>query len=165
MIYAGISRVFLQRTHYQASKSGLNRWLAIIPGAGQGLLVGGLILTLLALVPVPGIPRQAILDSAIGGRMVEATVSVQRPLEGIFGPALRQGLGFLTVKPEVEAGETVTLKFQVPHPTPDADAEEDMLALVNVEREQAGLVPLTMDGPLRDLARAQAADMFQHGYF
>jgi uncharacterized protein YkwD len=165
VVYAGISRLFLQRTQYQASKSGLNRWLALIPGALQGLLIGGLILTMLVLVPVPGIPRQAILDSAIGGQLVEATVSVQRPLEGIFGPALRQSLGFLTVKPEVEAGETVTLKFQVPNPTPDSAAEEEMLSLVNAERVQAGLVPLTMDAPLRDLARTHAADMFQHGYF
>ncbi|MDQ2806602.1 MAG: CAP domain-containing protein [Chloroflexota bacterium] len=163
--YTGITHVLLQHTHYRATRSSLNRWLALLPGAGQGLLVGALLLTVLALVPLPGLPHDAILNSAIGGRLVAATVAVQRPLDGIFGPALRQTLGFLTVKPEAAGGETVTLNFQVPQPSTDAEAEEAMLSLVNAERSKAGLPTLAMDAPLRDLARSHAADLFRQGYF
>ncbi len=163
--YTGLTHILLQRTRYRATRSSFNRRLALLPGAIQGLLVGGLGLTLLALVPLPGLPHAAILNSAIGGRLVEATVAVQRPLDNIFGPALRQTLGFLTIKPEATSGETVTLKFQVPQPTPDAAAEEEMLSLVNAERSNAGLPLLAMDAPLHDLARSHAADLFQKGYF
>ncbi|HMA33547.1 MAG TPA: CvpA family protein [Chloroflexia bacterium] len=165
LLYTGIAHVLLRRTFYQASRSRANRWLALLPGALQGVLIGSLLLTLLALAPIPGMPQQAILNSAIGGRLVSATVAVERPLEGVFGPALRQSLGFLTVKPEGESGETVLLKFQVPAPAADPDAEEQMLNLVNAERSGRGLAPLVMDPALRQLARAHATDMFQQGYF
>ncbi len=163
--YAGLTHVLLQRTRYRATRSSLNRWLAIMPGAAQGLLVGGLLLTVLALVPLPGIPHEAILNSAIGGRLVAVTVAVQRPLDGIFGPTLRQTFGFLTVKPEAANGETVTLHFQVPQPTADTEAEEAMLSLVNAERSKAGLPILARDAGLRDLARSHATDLFRQGYF
>jgi uncharacterized protein YkwD len=165
LVFTGISRLILHRTHYQASRSTLNRWLAVLPGAAQGLLVGGLLLTVLALAPIPGVPQQTILHSAIGGALVRTTVAFERPLEGVFGPALRQTLGFLTVKPEPESGETVALKFQVPAPTVDPDAEERMLMLINAERSARDLAPLAMDPALRQLARAHATDMFQQGYF
>jgi uncharacterized protein YkwD len=119
----------------------------------------------LALAPIPGLPQQAILDSAIGGRLVTATVGIERPLESVFGPALRQTLGFLTVKPEPESGETVDLKFRVSAPTVEPGAEEQMLTLVNTERANAGLTPLVMDDALRQLARMHGADMFRQGYF
>lgn len=165
IVYTAVSRILLGRSLYRAARSPLNRWLALLPGALQGLLVGGLLLTLLALAPIPGLPHQAILDSEIGGRLVSAAVDLERPLETIFGPALQQTLGFLTVKPEIGPGETVALKFEVSAPTTDADAEEQMLSMVNAERSKAGLPPLAMDPPLRDLARAHGADMFRQGYF
>jgi uncharacterized protein YkwD/uncharacterized membrane protein required for colicin V production len=165
VIVAGIMHVFLRRTYYRAARSGLNRWLALLPGAFQGLLIGSILLTLLALAPLPGLPQQAILDSALGGRLVNATVAFERPLEGIFGPALRQSLGFLTVHPEPQNGETIELHFTVANAPPDTDAEERMLDLVNTERSKAGLGPLAMDAALRALARAHAADMFAQGYF
>ena len=96
---------------------------------------------------------------------MRATVGLERPLEGMFGPALRQTFGFLTVKPEAESGETVALKFQVPAPAVDPDAEERMLSLVNAERSGRGLAPLAMDPAVRRLAQAHATDMFQQGYF
>ena len=43
LIYAGITHILLQRTRYRATRSNLNRWLALLPGSGQGLLVGGLL--------------------------------------------------------------------------------------------------------------------------
>jgi uncharacterized protein YkwD/uncharacterized membrane protein required for colicin V production len=165
VLFMAVSRALLRRALYQSARSPVNRWLAVVPGAAQGLLVGGLLLTVLALAPIPGLPQQAILDSAIGGRLVTATVGIERPLESVFGPALRQTLGFLTVKPEPESGETVDLKFRVSAPTVEPGAEEQMLTLVNTERANAGLTPLVMDDALRQLARMHGADMFRQGYF
>ena len=58
LVYSAITHLLLRRSLYRASRSGLNRWLAIIPGALQGLLIGGLLLTLLALAPSPACPRR-----------------------------------------------------------------------------------------------------------
>ena len=164
-IFALLARWLLQRTFYRTSRSQLNRWLGIVPGALQGLLIAGLLLTVLALAPIPGLPQQAILASTLGGRVVATTVAFERPLESLFGPALRQSLGFLTVQPEPQNGETVALNFHVAAPTPDPDAEERMLVLLNAERSGRGLAPLAMDPALRELARAHATDMFREGYF
>ncbi len=165
LLFTGLAHVVLRRTFYHAARSGLNRWLAIVPGAVQGLLIGGLILSMLALAPLPGLPQQAILHSAIGASLVQATVALERPLEDVFGPALRQSLGVLTVPSEPQSGETVELHFRVARPAPDGEAEERMLALVNAERSGRGLTPLVMDPALQVLGRAHAVDMFQQGYF
>ncbi len=165
LLLAAIGHWMLRRTLYHAARSSLNRWLALLPGALQGLLIGGLLLTVLALAPIPGVPQQAILQSAVGGRLVATAVALERPLEGVFGPALQQTLGFLTVRPEPQSGEMVDLKFRVPDPTVDVAAEERMLDLVNAERSGRGLAPLAMDPTLQALAREHAADMFRQGYF
>jgi len=35
IVFTAISRLILHRTHYQASRSTLNRWLAVLPGAAR----------------------------------------------------------------------------------------------------------------------------------
>ena len=47
----------------------------------------------------------------------------------------------------------------------DPAAEEELLALVNQERERAGLPTLALDPALVPVARAHAAEMFELGYF
>lgn len=165
LLYSGLAYLVLHRTHYRAARSDLNRWLALVPGALQGLAAGSLLLTLLTLAPLPALPRQAILDSALGSRLVQGTLALERPLEGVFGPVVRQTLGFLTVRPAPQSEETVDLKFRVAAPLVDADAEERMLSLLNAERSGRSLPPLAMDPALRELARTHATDMFQQGYF
>jgi uncharacterized protein YkwD/uncharacterized membrane protein required for colicin V production len=146
-----------------------SRALAAVPGALQGLLIAALILTILALVPMQGEIRREIFRAPIAGRLVETTLAVERPLEGIFGPAAREALGFITTRTPTTPGETSTesveLHFQVEDATSDPATEEEMLELVNRERTSRGLVPLEMDGELRLLARAHADDMFRRGYF
>ncbi|TWI80423.1 uncharacterized protein YkwD [Lacibacter cauensis] len=45
------------------------------------------------------------------------------------------------------------------------DLEYQMLQLLNKERKQRGLKPLTADEPLRKVARAHSEDMLRRGYF
>ncbi|MDQ3931183.1 MAG: CvpA family protein [Chloroflexota bacterium] len=174
-IFESLERLVVWRMGYRLRESQTNRLLAIVPGAVQGVLVSAVILTLLALTPQTSSNREVILKSPLGGRLVLATLAVERPLEGIFGPAAREALGFITVAPptgtgkpgehEVVGEKGIKLEFTVDNATADPDNETAMLALVNQERTSRGLPALVMDPELRLVARAHADDMFKRGYF
>ncbi len=159
LLIAGLGDV-----HYSPT----NRVLAVLPGAIQGLIFAAVILTVLALAPLQGY-RQQIINGPLSGKLVQGTLALERPLEGIFGPAARQTLGFITVpslqNPQEAEGQGLKLNFTVDDPVTEPDTEDAMLDLVNKERTQRGLQPLEMDPDLRLLARAHAADMFKRGYF
>jgi uncharacterized protein YkwD/uncharacterized membrane protein required for colicin V production len=175
VVFEAIERLVIWRMGYRLRESQTNRLLAIIPGAVQGVLVSAVILTLLALTPQTSNNRNVILKSALGGKLVSATLAVERPLEGIFGPAAREALGFITVAPptgtgrqgeqEVVGEKGIQLEFTVDDATADPDNETAMLALVNQDRTSRGLNALEMDPELRLVARAHADDMFKRGYF
>ena len=163
-----IENLLLWRIRPDWHFSQANRLLAVLPGALQGLLTGAILLTMLALLPVGRGVRDDILNAPLSGRLVAATLSVERPLEGIFGPAAHEALGLLIVPPARPGEATegaVRLNFTVQDALPDPTSEQAMLDLVNQERMSRGLLPLEMDGELRLLARAHADDMFKRGYF
>lgn len=165
-----LGEVLLRRQFgHELGRSQVNRWLAVVPGAAQGVLTSAVLLTMLALLPVQGDLRNDVLEAPLAGKLVEATLAVERPLEGIFGPAAREALGFLTIKPPTgrgeKGGESVNLDFTVDDARPTSTEEEAMLARVNEERTSRGLVALVMDEELRGVARAHADDMFKRGYF
>jgi uncharacterized protein YkwD len=164
-----VERAIVRRFGYSLQESPSNRALAVIPGAVQGAIISAVLLTMLALLPIQNEMRQDVLKSAIGGRLVSATLALERPFEGIFGPAAQEALGFITVEPPAEPGQTseggIELQFTVSDAKPDPADEEGMLELVNKERTSRGLDGLVMDEALRQLARSHADDMFRRGYF
>jgi uncharacterized protein YkwD/uncharacterized membrane protein required for colicin V production len=169
LVLGMVERGIVRRYGYSLQESPSNRILAVFPGAVQGLIIASVLLTMLALLPLQADTRQAVLKSPIGGRLVSATLALERPFEGIFGPAAREALGFLTVKPPTQEGETgeegIKLQFTVADAQPDVVDEQGMLELVNRERTSRGLGALEMDEGLRQLARSHADDMFRRGYF
>lgn len=180
-VFGLIETLLIRRFFFRLNYSPTSRGLAVLPGAAQGLVGAAVFLTMLALIPIGINVRGDILNSPIAGRLVDTTLTLERPLEGIFGPAAREALGFITVRPPTNPGESgaggtgggesgnheegIQLNFTVDHATADPSAEEAMLALVNRERAAAGLEPLVMDSELVLVARAHAEDMFKRGYF
>ena len=177
-IFGLIETLLIRRLFFQLNYSPTSRGLAVLPGAAQGLVGAAVFLTMLALVPIGTNFRNDIFNSPIAGRLVGMTLTLERPLEGIFGPAAREALGFITVKPPASPGEGgqtgqnegskeegVKLNFTVDNATADPATEGAMLALVNQERTSRGLEPLVMDPELVLVARAHAEDMFKRGYF
>jgi uncharacterized protein YkwD/uncharacterized membrane protein required for colicin V production len=168
-LFGLIEAVLHRRFGERLQSSQFNRYLGVIPGALQGLLTSAVILTMIALLPVAGGLRRDVLRSPIGGALVNATLTVERPLEGIFGPAARRALDFVTIKPpSTDTGgsnEAINLNYTVDDAEPAPQTEEDMLALINQERTSRGLNALVMDEPLRQVARKHADDMFRRGYF
>ena len=154
---------------YDAHASPLNRALAVLPGALQGLIVATAMLTVAALLPVAEPIRREIGRSAVGSRLVQASDVATGPLAAVFEPALREAEGFVTLRPPTAPGDTGQERIDLPFQVRDAPAlpavEQEMLALVNRERVAAGLAPLAMDPDLQRVARAHADDMLRRGYF
>ncbi|MDQ5823805.1 MAG: CvpA family protein [Chloroflexota bacterium] len=179
-LFGLVETLLVRRLFFRLNYSATSRGLAVLPGAAQGLVAAAVFLTMLALIPLGTGIRNDILNSPIAGRLVDTTLTIERPLEGIFGPAAREALGFITVRPPSNPGEGtpgqggenggsedegVELNFTVNDATADPSTEEAMLALVNRERAAHGLEPLVMDPELVLVARAHADDMFKRGYF
>jgi uncharacterized protein YkwD/uncharacterized membrane protein required for colicin V production len=171
LVFNIIERTILHKFGYGLQENAGNRALAVLPGALQGAISAAVLLTLMALLPLQSNVRTDVLRSPIAGRLVSATLALERPFEGVFGPAAREALGFLTVKPPTggdtptEHAEYVELQFTVDNPEVSLNDEAGMLELVNQERTSRGLQPLVMDTELLVVARDHARDMFKRGYF
>lgn len=140
-----------------------NRSLGFIPSLGSGVIFASFILTLFIGLPVRGRVKADILGSRLGSVMVRQTQGVERDLKKIFGEAVNETLTFLTINPQSQ--EYVDLHFTEKNLTVSVAAEQTMLVLISEERNKQGLGKLHLDSKLRDVARSQARDMFERGYF
>src|SRR5687767_7246737 len=152
-----IERLVVKMFGERLQTSPVNRMLAVVPGAFQGLLTAAVILTLLALLPLSGTLRRDIRSSPSGNALTSAALAIERPLDNIFGPAAREAQRLIPPRPPAQPGETSSEAVQLPFTVDDAEAdpttEDEMLELVNGERTSRGLQPLEMDPELRLLAR------------
>jgi len=143
--------------------SRLNRVFGAVPGFIRGIVVVALLVAICAVLSVPPVSQDVLDHSLFAPHIVNVMTAVTSVVADIFGEAVRNALGFFTVRPENE--ERIALGFQVEDPTIDPESEEQMLRLLNEERAHHGLRPLKMDRAIRDVARRHSVDMFSHGYF
>jgi uncharacterized protein YkwD len=140
-----------------------NRVLGIAPGFLSGLITTAILSAFLLAIPLPENLQENTRESRVVNHLAGYTESLEARLTPIFNDAFRQTLNNLTINPESD--ETVQLPFKVAHPKPRPDLEAQMLELLNKERRETGLSPLSADTTLRVVARMHAADMFARGYF
>lgn len=140
----------------------IDHLLGIIPGIISSFIVLAFLLTVIVSLPSSPLVKRLVTKSEIGSILIANTSMFERKLNDVFGGALNESLNYLTVEPK--GNEVVDLRFKTGG-TVDADAESEMLADVNREREANGLAPLRMDSALRKLARSHSADMLKRGYF
>lgn len=141
----------------------LNSFLGVIPGIMSAFIILSFLLSVIISLPSSPLLKNAVTQSRIGKVLVANTSLFEKGLNDIFGGALSETMNFITVKPQ--SNETVNLRFTISSPTVDAEAESEMLLLLNKEREKNGVDPLVMDTKLRDLARDYSKDMLKRGYF
>ncbi len=141
----------------------INKYLGIIPAAGNAILFLAFILLFLVSLPIKPSIKQDIFDSKIGAPLVGSAMQLEKPFNDIFGPITKETLTFLTVKPEDKG--TIDLKFTQKNTTVDQASEKQMLDLVNAERAKAGAKSLIWKDNLAQVARQYSADMFARGYF
>jgi uncharacterized protein YkwD len=146
--------------------SKFSRWFGFLPGIVNGLVILAFFLTLIVVLPVPSFLKKDLYQSEVGAKILSQTAQLEKPLQELFGPAvkdLQKSLTFLTITPESQ--ERIPLQIGAPSLKVDQLAEQKMLDLVNLERLKIGLRPLLRDAAIRDVARAHSLDMFQRRYF
>lgn len=139
--------------------------LGIVPAIIEALVITAFLLTLLTSLPIQGSIKKSIVTAKIGGPLVQATQSMEKQINSIFGQAVNETLNFLTINPNPLLKEKVDLGFTKKEVKVDTDAEAAMLVLVNQEREKEGLKKLKLYPRAQETARKHATDMFLRGYF
>src|SRR5581483_9395231 len=94
---------FLQR-------SLVSRVLALVPALAHGLLVSALAVTLLVSLPLAGPVKAAILQSRLGGPLVDGASVFNGYVSDVIGGAVQDTLTMLTVHPGSD--ERVELNFR-----------------------------------------------------
>ncbi|MBI2593491.1 CvpA family protein [Candidatus Daviesbacteria bacterium] len=142
------------------------KWInlfSFIPALLRGLVFISIILVLLGTFPVqPGIKKD-IHESIIGSNILNKTYQLEGPLKGVFGGITEDTFTFLTIKPK--SNEIVDLGFKTREFSPNPGFENQLINLVNKERETNSLKSLEFDPALTKIARSHSADMFKRGYF
>lgn len=141
----------------------INYVLGLIPTIISGLVLVGFILTIFLVLPIRPDIKQHVAGSKIGGYLTEKTLGLERQMSEVFGDALQETLTFLTVKPQDE--ESIDLNFETDQFSEDLQSEQQMLTLINKERQRNSLHVLEEDDQLRNVARMHCEDMFRRGYF
>ncbi|HVT00785.1 MAG TPA: CvpA family protein [Patescibacteria group bacterium] len=138
-----------------------------IGGAIFGFLsfffIASFVVALMLSFPVSAVIKDAIRNSVSGRFLVARTQGVEGYVRQIFGGAIDDTINFLTVKPD--SNESLVLNFKDSNAKVDQKSEQEMLRLLNIQRQKSGLTSLVADPDLTDLARAHAKDMLARGYF
>ncbi len=144
-------------------ESKINTRLSFVPATISSFILVAFFVTTAIVLPVRPDIKQAINSSKIGGNLAKQTIGLERSINKVFGGAIEEALTFMTIKPQSD--ETINLNFTTTDFSPDPESEREMLRLLNIERTKKGLPSLKVNEPMRRVARAHCADMFERGYF
>lgn len=142
-------------------ESKANHLIGLIPAAFKGIIFIAVLLVLLMILPISSGLKGSIQESLIGNKLVEEASKTESKMEAIFSGG-EVSAGTLT---GAFLSESSKLDFTATDTKIDEQSEEQMLSLINEEREKAGLKPVQSDILLRNVARSHSRDMLIRGYF
>ena len=162
-IFFALIRIFLKKylSYFESDK--INKYLGFLPAALNALLFLAFVLLFVVSLPIRPDIKRDIYDSKVGSYLVNRVTALEKPLNSVFGPITKQGLTFLTIRPEDKGA--IDLQFTQNVLTVDFASEQEMFRLVNEERVRNGTKPLVWDESLARVGRQHSQDMFQRGYF
>jgi uncharacterized protein YkwD len=163
VIIFGLSLLIFKFIHPHILDSKINKRLSFIPAVASALLLVTFFLTALIVLPVRPNIKQAVSNSYLGNILTSKTMGFDNSINNIFGGAIQEALSFMTVKPQSD--ETIDLKFKTDNFSVDRTSEQEMLILLNTERQKENLSLVTENIELRSVGRAHCEDMFTRGYF
>lgn len=140
----------------------IDRGIGFVLGGMSGVLFTMVLLSIFVAIPASPFLKNEVGKSATASLLLSQTQLLEKNLHGVFDGATQDTLNFLTVKPD--SNSTLKLNFSA-NGTVDIESENQMLIMVNQERERRGLPPLMQDAALQKVARAHADDMLRRGYF
>lgn len=137
--------------------------LGVFPSAIRSLFVVGIVLAALVVSPISTDLKAAVESSRLSRALIERVTAIQPQLAALSGQLGEDVPLFVT---KVDEGQTETLDLP-DHLMLVADpvAEQQMFELLNQERVNAGVKPLTWDDRLVSIARQHSMEMFQLKYF
>ena len=142
---------------------GLDKAFGIFPSVARSLFVVGIVLAAAVVSPVPTELKAEIESSRLARGLIDRVTAIQPQLASLSGQFGDNVPLFVT-----KLGADDTEKLDLPDGlqlTADPVAEQQMFALVNEERVNAGVGPLSWDDRLVPIARAHSEEMFRLKYF
>jgi uncharacterized protein YkwD len=158
-----ITRRIVLATSAYTNQSLLNKSLGIIPGIINGIIFAAIISALLLALPLTDGINKAVRSSTIANQLSVKMETVDEKLSPALNKAIYQTLNDLTI--HTTSDDFLKLPFKITHAVVDSSLETKMIALVNKDRAEHGLSPLTPDSALTAVARKHSRDMFVRGYF
>ena len=147
----------------EAHLNPVNKIIGVFPGAINGLLYATLLSWLLLMIPISNWISNETRESKIAQ---ELTLNLER-IENRLKPEFKDAISRTMQRTIIEEGpnEMVRLPFLVTETSPKPALEQEMLEMLNKERERHQLKPLEADTQLREMAREHSRDMFARSYF
>lgn len=145
-------------------KHKLNKFLGIIPGIGEGIVLIAFLLTFIVALPIKPAIKRDITDSKIGSYLLEKTVTVENSINQVFGGVINDSLTYLTIHPS--SNESISLDDVLTfNLTVEEQSESELFKKTNEERQKLAIEPLIWDPEIVPVARAHAKDMWERKYF
>ena len=155
---------FIARTApIEAHQSIINKFLGIIPGAIMGYIYAVIFSAIFLALPIRDGLTEKVRSSQLGVQLAMKSEWANRKLAPVFDEAIRQTINSLTVQPG--SNERVNLTYKIDNATAKPNYENEMLQMINAERQKRGLKSLVADPEMQQVARAHSQDMFAKGYF
>lgn len=138
-----------------------------LAGAGlnfvKQLFALAIALNILLFLPVIPFVRKQVQTSRLAPYFVINKAIAEELIARVVAPAVYETQDFLTTK--TISDKSVKLDTPVGQLIDDREAERTMYFLVNKERTDRGLLPLTWNDKLAQVARLQSRDMWRRQYF
>lgn len=154
---------FLRLIPINAHVSPINKIAGILPGAISGILYAALLSLLFLVFPFSEKTSNATRQSSIAQQLTLVLDKMENRLKPEFKETISRTMQMTMI--EEDSKETIKLSFSVEDPEIRELLEKEMLEMINSEREKHGLVLLTVDTQLTELARNHSRDMFARSYF
>ncbi len=141
-----------------------NLFGALVSGVNNITTIAFVLLIILAL-PLKGTVQKDIRSSLIGGKILSFVEIYGGPIKLTAAEIKKNAAKFLTVSPGTSSSMALDVDVNPEEMTIDDQKERELLALVNAERQKAGLKQFTVDVKIVQVARAYSKDMFTKKYF
>ena len=154
---------FVDRLHRDRTLGIADRAFGVIPSVLRTLVITAVALAAALVLPVGTEVRSAIDASRAAQALIAQVSAVQPALGALAGSPDDSAPLFVT-----RLGADETEKLDLPSDlvlTPDPDAEQEMLRLLNQERTSRGLPALELDLRALPVARQHSEEMFRLRYF
>lgn len=154
---------FVDTLHRDRALGVADRVFGVVPSVVRTLVLTGVALAALLVLPIGGDVR-SLIDRSPAAQALIAQVSVVQAARDAIAGRSSDGSPFFVTRLGADQTQTLDLPNDL-SPTPDPEAEQEMLRLLNKERTDRGLPPLELDVRVLPVARQHSEEMFRLKYF